>query len=82
MDLDEVLLVDRCRDTDEQINFWARSDYSPDPGTGFLSPIAYALQRGNVEFYYVGENLIHVLVWGPVEAATREFEASKHRCRG
>jgi len=55
MDLDEVLHVDRCRDTDEQINFWARSDYSPDPGTGFLSPIAYALQRGNVEFYYVGK---------------------------
>ena len=25
MDLDEMLRVDRCRDTDELINFWARS---------------------------------------------------------
>ena len=27
-------------------------DHSPDAGTGFLSPIAYALQCGNMEFYY------------------------------
>jgi len=33
------LRVDRCRDTDELINFWARSGHSPDAGTGFLSPI-------------------------------------------
>jgi len=25
MDLDEMLLVDRCRDMDELINFWTRS---------------------------------------------------------
>ena len=25
MDLDEMLPVDRCRDTDELTNFWARS---------------------------------------------------------
>jgi len=25
MDLDEMLLVDRCRDIDQLINFWARS---------------------------------------------------------
>jgi len=25
MDLDEMLHVDRCRDMDELINFWARS---------------------------------------------------------
>jgi len=25
MDLDEMLRVDRCRDMDELINFWARS---------------------------------------------------------
>ena len=28
-------------------------DHSPDPGTGLLSPISYALQRA--EFYYVGK---------------------------
>ena len=26
MDLDEMLRVDRCRDMDELINFWARSE--------------------------------------------------------
>jgi len=42
-----------------------------------LSPIAYALQHGillrreNPTYWY----------WAPVEAATRGFEASKHRCR-
>ena len=38
MDLDEMLHVDRYRDMDELINFWAR--------IGLLSPISYALQRG------------------------------------
>ena len=33
MDLDEMLLVDRCRDMDELINFWARSGLSCRPGT-------------------------------------------------
>ena len=50
MDLDEMLRDDRCRDMDELINFWPDPDHSPDAGTGFLSHIAYALQRGNVEF--------------------------------
>jgi len=55
--------------------------HSPDAGTGFLSPIAYALQRGNVEFYYVVKIPSTYWYWGPVEAATRGLEASKHRCR-
>ena len=52
-------------------------DYSPDVRTGLLSPKPYALQRGislrreNLTYWY----------WAPVEAATRGFEASKHRCR-
>jgi len=47
MDLDEMLRVDRCRDMDELINFYKPDlDYSPDAGTGLLSPISYALQRG------------------------------------
>jgi len=52
-------------------------DHSPDAGTGMLSPIEYALQRGillrweHPTYWY----------WAPVEAATRGFEASKHRCR-
>ena len=39
------------------LTFEPDPDHSPDAGTGFLSPIAYALQRGNVEFYYVGKIL-------------------------
>jgi len=35
MDLDEMLRVDRCRDMDELINFWARSGSYPDAGAGF-----------------------------------------------
>jgi len=30
MDLDEILRVDRCRDMDELINFWADPDHSPE----------------------------------------------------
>ena len=41
MDLDEMLRVDKRRDTDELVIF-----YSPDAGSGLLSPISYALQRG------------------------------------
>ena len=37
------------------LTFEPDPDYSPDAGTGFLSSTAYALQRGNVEFYYVGK---------------------------
>ena len=47
MDLAEMLRADRCRDMDELINFWEPDpDYSPDAGTGLLSLISYALQRG------------------------------------
>jgi len=46
MNLDEMLRVDRCRDMDELINFECNPDYSPDAGTGLLSPIPYVLQRG------------------------------------
>ena len=51
--------------------------HSPDAGTGLLSPIAYALQR---RILLRRENFTY---WysTPVEAATRGFEASKHRCR-
>ena len=45
IDLDDMLHVDRCRDMDELIEF-IRSSYSPHTGTGLLSPISYALQRG------------------------------------
>jgi len=47
-----MLYVDRCRDMDELINFEPDPDYSPDAGTGLLSPISY--KRCNAEFYYVG----------------------------
>ena len=40
-DLDEMLRVNRCWDMDELINFWARSDYSLDAGTGLLSLLSY-----------------------------------------
>jgi len=51
MDLDEMFRVDRCRDMDELINFWVDPDYSPDAGTGLLSPLSY--KHCNAEFYYV-----------------------------
>ena len=53
MDLDEMLRVDRCRDMDELINFGPDPDYSPDTGTGLLSPISY--KRCYAEIY-VGQN--------------------------
>ena len=51
--------------------------HSPDAGTGLLSPITYVLQR---RILLRRENFTY---WysTPVEAATRGFEASKHRCR-
>ena len=72
MNFDDILRADRCRDMDELINFEPDPDHSPDAGTGLISPIAYALQRGNLlrrknpTYWY----------WAPVEAATRGFEAS------
>jgi len=70
MDLDEMLRVDRYRDINELINFWADPDYNPDAGTRLLFPISYALQRGillrreNPTYRY----------WAPVAAATRGFK--------
>jgi len=49
MDLDEMLRVNRCRDMDELINFEPNPDYSPNAGTGLLSPISY--KRCYAEFY-------------------------------
>jgi len=46
MDLNNILRVDRCRDMDELINFQRDPDHSSDAGTGLLSTISYALQRG------------------------------------
>jgi len=58
MDLDEMLRVDRCRDMDELITFELDLDYSPDAGTGLLSPIL--CKRCNTGFYYVGENPMYM----------------------
>ena len=83
MDLDEMLCVDRCRGMNELINFWARSDYSPDAGTGLLSPISF--QRCYAEFYVGKVRCIRIdrcsdarfyngfIHWGS--------EPSKHLCR-
>jgi len=52
------------------LTFEPDPDYSPDGGTGLLSPISYALQRGillrreNPTYRY----------WAPVAAATRGFK--------
>ena len=66
MDLDEMLRVDRCRDVDELITF----EPDPDAGTGLLSPISYALQRG---ILLRRENHTY-RYWVPVAAATRGFK--------
>jgi len=42
-DLDEMLRVNRCRDTDELIE--PDRNHSPDAGTGLLSPILYRLRN-------------------------------------
>jgi len=52
------------------LTFEPDPDYSSDAGTGFLSPISYALQRGillrreNPTYRY----------WAPVGAARRDFK--------
>jgi len=72
MDLDEMLRVDRCWDMDELINFEPDPDYSPDAGTGLLSPISisYALQGG---ILLRRENPTYKYLV-PVVAATRCFK--------
>jgi len=51
------------------LTFEPDSDHSPDAGTGLLSPISYALQRG---FLLRRENPT-CGYWAPVAAATRGF---------
>ena len=52
------------------LTFEPDSDYSPDAGTGLLSPTSYALQRGIV---LRPENPTYSY-WAPVTAATRGFK--------
>jgi len=69
MDLDEMLRVVIGTWTN-WLTFEPDPDYSPDAGTGLLSPISYALQRGillrreNPTYRY----------WAPVAAARRGFK--------
>jgi len=70
MDLDEMLRVDRCRTWTNWLPFEPDPDYSPDAGTGLLSPISFALQRGillrreNPTYRY----------WAPVASARRGYK--------
>jgi len=52
------------------LTFKPDPDYSPDAGTGLLSPISYALQRG---ILLRRENLTYSY-WAPVAAAMRGFK--------
>ena len=52
------------------LTFKPDPDYSPDAGTGLLSPISYALQRGILLRL---ENRTY-MYWVPVAAATRGFK--------
>ena len=67
MDLDEMLRVDRWTNL---LTFEPDPDYSPDAGTGLLSPISYALQRGII---LRRENATY-MYWAPVAAARRGFK--------
>ena len=53
MDLDEMLPVDRCRDMDELIKFWARSGFI----VRMLEPDCFLryCMCCNVEFYYIAK---------------------------
>ena len=46
MDLDEMLRVADVGTWTNWLTFEPDPDYNPDDGTGLLSPISYALQRG------------------------------------
>ena len=52
------------------LTFEADPDYSPDAGTGLLSPISFALQRG---ILLRRENPTY-MYWAPVAAAKRGFK--------
>jgi len=73
MDLDEMLRVDRCRDIEELINFWARS--GSQSGYRNRIPFSHSVCTATVEFYYVGKIPWMYWYWGKVQA--RGFEASK-----
>ena len=50
------------------LTFEPGPDHSLDAGTGFLEPfnfLQYALQRGNIKFYYVGKIPCTYWYWGP-----------------
>ena len=53
-----------------RLTFEPDPDYSPDAGTGLLSPKSYALQRG---ILLRRENPTYSY-WAPVAAATRDFK--------
>jgi len=64
-------------------------DYSPDAGTGLLSPISYALQRGillrreNPTYaYWRGHGQWNIKRARPVAAARRGFKMVSFRCMG
>ena len=47
-----------------RLTFEPDPDHSPDAGTGFVYPMAYALQCGNVKFYYVKKIPCTYWYWG------------------
>ena len=57
------------------------TDRRTDEQTRRLSRCAKIEIAVAVEFYYVGKIPCTYWYWGPVEAATRGFEPSKHLCR-
>ena len=95
VDLDEMLRVDRCQTWTNWLTFEPDPDHGPDSGTGFFSPIAYALQRGVLlrrENPYWERVAAYAWFWVVCTAtsgkshvlvlgARRSREASKHRCR-
>ena len=68
MDLDEMLRVDRCRDMANWLTFEPDPDYSPDAGTGLLSPLSYISHA--TRNFTSGKSDVYVLV----AAARRSFK--------
>jgi len=83
IDLDEMLRVDKCRDMEELINFWAQSgSYSGCQNRIIFSDIVCTATRGILLRW--GKSHVQVLsmvIRCQWHAATRGFEASKDRCR-
>ena len=71
MDLDEMLHVDRCRDVEELLNFWARSGLE----SGCWNRIAFSdiVCAATQNFSTSGKSQIGVLA-RPVAAARRGFK--------